>query len=56
MVKGRISNLCKRAHINTVEELLKFSKKELLTMRGMGNGSMKLIEEKLAQYGLELQD
>lgn len=55
MVKGRISNLCKRAHINTVEELLKFSKKELLAMRGMGNGSMKLIEEKLSQYGLELQ-
>ena len=46
----------KRSNINTVLELLKKSKKDLLKLSNLGKKSVEEIEKSLAQKGLFLSD
>ena len=46
----------KRANINTVEELTKRSKWDLLKIRNLGKGSFNEIQSKLESYGLKLME
>lgn len=46
----------KRANINTVEELTKRSRWNLLRIRNLGKSSLNEIESELASYGLKLME
>lgn len=46
----------KRARINTVEELTKRSRQDLLKIRNLGEISFNEIESKLESYGLKLME
>lgn len=50
----RIYNSLRNGGIETLGQLLKTSKKELLSMRNMGNKSISVIEEKLKERGISL--
>lgn len=52
----RSMNCLKRAHVETVGQLLEFTAEDLLALRSMGAGSVKNIIEALAQYGLKLKE
>lgn len=51
----RSSNCLKRANINTVEDLIKKSKDDMLKVRNLGSKSLDEIIEKLASLGLALR-
>lgn len=51
----RSSNCLKRASINTVEDLIKKSKDDMLKVRNLGSKSLDEIIEKLASLGLALR-
>jgi len=50
----RIYNSLRNGGIETVEQLLKAPRKELISMRNMGGKSMSVIEEKLGEKGITL--
>lgn len=50
----RIYNSLRNGGIETVEQLLKTPKKELIAMRNMGGKSISVIEEKLREKGISL--
>lgn len=52
----RSYNSLKRAEYNTLEQLSKMTKKELKEVRNLGKKSEEEIIEKLAQYGIELEE
>lgn len=52
----RSYNCLKRANINTVEELTKRSKWNLLKIRNLGKGSFNEIQSELESYGLKLME
>jgi DNA-directed RNA polymerase alpha subunit len=56
VLKMRAKWPLKRNNIVTVGTLITKSKKELLELRGMGETSLKEIEEKLKQFGLKLME
>jgi len=51
----RSSNCLKRANINTIEDLIKKSKDDMLKVRNLGSKSLDEIIEKLASLGLSLR-
>jgi DNA-directed RNA polymerase subunit alpha len=51
----RSSNCLKRANINTVEDLIKKSKEDMLKVRNLGSKSLDEIIYKLEQLGLGLR-
>jgi len=51
----RIYNSLRNGGIETLGQFLKTSKKDLLSMRNMGNKSVAAIEEKLKEKGISLQ-
>ena len=52
----RSYNGLKRANINTVEELTKRSRRDLLKIRNLGKRSFNEIERELESYGLKLKE
>ena len=50
----RSFNCLKRAGINTVEELIKKTPEEMMKVRNLGRKSFDEVQEKLKQYGLDL--
>lgn len=50
----RIYNSLRNGGIETLEQLLSTSKKDLMTMRNMGGKSISIIEEKLREKGVSL--
>lgn len=50
----RIYNSLKNGRIETIGDLLKTPKKELMSMRNMGGKSISIVEEKLKEKGVEL--
>ena len=50
----RIYNSLRNGGIETIGQLLKTSKKDLLSMRNLGRKSIEAIEEKLKEKGLSL--
>jgi len=52
----RSSNCLKRANINTIEDLIKKSKDDMLKVRNLGSKSLDEIIEKLASLGLSLRE
>lgn len=51
----RSYNCLKRANINTIEELIKKSKSDMLKVRNLGLKSIEEVIQKLAEYGLSLR-
>jgi DNA-directed RNA polymerase subunit alpha len=51
----RSSNCLKRANINTIEDLIKKSKEDMLKVRNLGSKSLDEIIYKLEQLGLSLR-
>ena len=52
----RSYNCLKRANINTVEDLTKKSREDMLKVRNLGLKSIDEVLEKLAEYGLSFKD
>jgi DNA-directed RNA polymerase alpha subunit len=53
-VPSMVTNALRRAGIRTIRELVGFRPHELLTIRGLGRGGLKLIVNNLATYNLAL--
>ena len=51
----RSYNCLKRANINTVEDLIKKSKSDMLKVRNLGLKSIEEVIQKLESYGLALR-
>lgn len=51
----RSFNCLKRAGINTVEELIKKTEEDMMTVRNLGKKSLEEVKSKLAEYGLSLR-
>jgi len=54
-LSARSSNCLKRAEINTVKDLVKFSESELMRVKNFGSKSAEEVKEKLAEYGVALK-
>ena len=52
----RSYNCLKRANINTVEDLTKKSREDMLKVRNLGLKSIDEVYEKLTEYGLSFRD
>ncbi len=52
----RASNILASVHVETVEDLSKWSEKELFAFRGFGKSSLREIKRKLADFGLTLRE
>ena len=52
----RSYNCLKRANINTVEDLIKKSKNDMLKVRNLGLKSIDEVVNKLESYGLSLRN
>jgi hypothetical protein len=52
----RAMNALRGAEVNTMEELIKFSRNDLMKFRNIGKGSIDKIEELLKKYNLKLND
>lgn len=50
----RIYNSLRNGGVETIEQLIVINKKDLISMRNMGNKSLSIIKEKLAEKGIEL--
>lgn len=50
----RIYNSLRNGGIETIEQLIKTSRKDLISMRNMGGKSLSIIEEKLQEKGISL--
>ena len=50
----RIYNSLRNGGIETIEQLIKTSRKDLVSMRNMGGKSLSIIEEKLQEKGTTL--
>jgi len=50
----RIYNSLRNGEIETLGDLINTSRKELMSMRNMGNKSLTIVEEKLKEKGIEL--
>jgi DNA-directed RNA polymerase subunit alpha len=46
----------KRANINTIQELINYSKEELLLLKNFGKKSLREVEQSLLQIGLQLKN
>lgn len=56
LLKVQVYNCLRRAHIDTVKQLLSFSRNELLQIRGLGAVSIVDLEEKLLKHNLKLRE
>lgn len=52
----RLYNGLKRSNINTIGDLLKKTKQEVFRIRNLGVQSLRELEEKLAQYDVQLRE
>ena len=46
----------KRSNINTIQELINYSKEELLVLKNFGKKSLREVEQSLIQIGLQLKN
>lgn len=50
----RIYNSLRNGGVETIEQLISINRKDLISMRNMGNKSLSIIKEKLEEKGIEL--